>query len=90
LFGIYYKLIFLQVNDRYLIYLYRTRQRTSVETLYNVHSSSTPIEILRRICEQCGIQDIEYFDPVLCDGVSKILIYTKKKKIFLFRSYLDT
>ena len=72
LFGINYKLIFSkQMIVLFPIYLYRTRQRTSVETLSNVHSSSTPIEILRRICEQCGIQDIEYFDPVLCDGVSK-------------------
>lgn len=49
---------------------YRTRQRTSIETLSNVHSSSTPNEILRRICEQCAITDIEHFDPVLCDGVN--------------------
>lgn len=48
-----------------------TRQRTTIETLSNVHSSSTPIDILRGICEQCAISDVEYFDPVLCDGVIK-------------------
>ena len=54
-----------------LILVSRTRRRTTMETLANVHSSSTPIEILRRICEQCAISDVEYFDPVLCDGVIK-------------------
>jgi RAP1 GTPase activating protein 1 len=63
-----------QNKQRLVVSIVRTRQRTSVETLYNVHSSSTPIEILRRICEQCGIQDIEYFDPVLCDGTHDLLL----------------
>ncbi|CAF5148913.1 unnamed protein product, partial [Rotaria magnacalcarata] len=32
------------------------------------------IDILRRICDQCAITDIEYFDPVLCDGTHTLLI----------------
>ncbi len=41
-----------------------------MEIIPNIHSSSTSMEILRRICEQCAITDVEYFDPVLCDGVN--------------------
>jgi hypothetical protein len=52
--------------------LYRTRQRTSIESLLDVSSSLSSIDILRRICDQCAIVDIEYFDPVLCDGVGFI------------------
>jgi hypothetical protein len=55
----------------FFCYSYRTRQRTAIEFLTDVHSSTPPIDILRRICEQCAITDIEYFDPVLCDGVIK-------------------
>ncbi len=54
--------------------LYRTRQRTSIESLLDVSSSLSSIDILRRICDQCAIVDIEYFDPVLCDGVGFIQI----------------
>ena len=53
----------------------RTRQRTFIESIFDAHSSSTPIDILRRISEQCGITDIEYFDPVLCDGVNKRIFF---------------
>lgn len=47
------------------------RQGTSIETLSEAHWPVIPADILRRICEQCAIADIEYFDPVLCDGVSQ-------------------
>lgn len=47
----------------------RTRLGTTIESLSDVSVSATPIDILRRICEQCALTDIEYFDPVLCDGV---------------------
>ena len=49
--------------------LNRTRQRTSIESLLDVSSTLSSIDILRRICDQCAITDIEHFDPVLCDGV---------------------
>ncbi len=52
-----------------LFFLYRTRQRTLIESLLNVPSAFSSMDILRRLCEQCAITDIEYFDPVLCDGV---------------------
>jgi hypothetical protein len=57
------------IRNDYALFLYRTRQRTSIESLINVQASFSSIDILRRICEQCAITDIEYFDPVLCDGV---------------------
>ena len=47
----------------------RTRLGTTIESLSDVIVSATPIDVLRRICEQCAMTDIEYFDPVLCDGV---------------------
>ena len=49
----------------------RTRQGTSIESLADLPSSAIPVDVLRRICEQCAINDIEYFDPVLCDGVRR-------------------
>jgi hypothetical protein len=68
----------------FFFYLYRTRLRTSIESIYDIQSSSSPIDILRRICEQCSITDIEYFDPMLCDGVNKNKNSLKKKRFFFF------
>lgn len=59
----------------------RTRLRTSIESLLDIPSSLSSIEILRRICDQCSMTDIEYFDPVLCDGVK---IQKKNRFSFLF------
>ncbi|CAF1047508.1 unnamed protein product [Adineta steineri] len=59
-----------QNKQRSIMSIVRTRQRTLIESIFDIHSSSTANDILRRICEQCAITDIEYFDPVLCDGVS--------------------
>ena len=54
-------------------FLFRTRQRTFVESLFDVPSSCSSLEILRRVCNQFGLTDIEYFDPIFCDGVSFLL-----------------
>jgi hypothetical protein len=63
-----------QNKQRSVLAIVRTRQRTSIEIISNIHSSSTSMEILRRICEQCAITDVEYFDPVLCDGAHELLL----------------
>ncbi|CAF4568839.1 unnamed protein product [Rotaria sp. Silwood2] len=54
-------------QQRYIKTIVRTRQRTSIESLLYIPSSFSSIDILRRICEQCAITNIEYFDSVLCD-----------------------
>jgi len=53
----------------HVFFFYRTRQRTSVELLLDIPSSLSSLDILRRICDQCALSDIEYFDPVFFDGV---------------------
>ncbi|CAF4521442.1 unnamed protein product [Rotaria socialis] len=63
-----------QNKQRSIMSIVRTRQGTSIESISDIHSSCTPFEILRRLCEQCSITDIEYFDPVLCDGTHDLLI----------------
>ncbi|CAF0742340.1 unnamed protein product [Rotaria sordida] len=63
-----------QDKQRYVMAILRARQRTSIESLLDIPSSLSSIDILRRICDQCGITDIEYFDPVLCDGSHDLLI----------------
>ncbi|CAF2894408.1 unnamed protein product [Rotaria sp. Silwood2] len=63
-----------QNKQRSIMSIVRIRQRTLIETIFDIHSSSTPLDILRRICEQCAITDIEYFDPVLCDGAHDLLL----------------
>ncbi|CAF1628257.1 unnamed protein product [Rotaria magnacalcarata] len=63
-----------QNKQRSIMSIVRTRQGTSIESISDMHSSCTPFEILRRLCEQCSITDIEYFDPVLCDGTHDLLI----------------
>jgi len=72
-----------------LLFIHRTRLRTSIESISDIHSSLNPIDILRRICEQCSITDVEYFDPMLCDGVKKNK-NSFEKKTFSFSLYLDT
>ncbi|CAF3368017.1 unnamed protein product, partial [Rotaria sp. Silwood2] len=49
-------------QQRYIKTIVRTRQRTSIESLLYIPSSFSSIDILRRICEQCAITNIEYFD----------------------------
>ncbi|CAF1197303.1 unnamed protein product [Adineta steineri] len=63
-----------QNKQRSIMSIVRTRQRTLIESIFDIHSSSTANDILRRICEQCAITDIEYFDPVLCDGTHDLLL----------------
>ncbi|CAF1101802.1 unnamed protein product [Rotaria sp. Silwood1] len=63
-----------QDQQRYVMAIVRTRQRTSIESILDIPSSISSIDILRRICDQCAINDIEYFDPVLCDGAHDLLI----------------
>ncbi|CAF0794556.1 unnamed protein product [Rotaria sordida] len=63
-----------QNKQRSIMSIVRIRQRTSIETLLDIHPSCTPSDILRRICEQCAIADVEYFDPVLCDGAHDLLL----------------
>ena len=52
----------------------RTRQGTSIESLADLPSAAIPVDVLRRICEQCAIYDVDYFDPVLCDGVRRAML----------------
>ncbi|CAM2706512.1 unnamed protein product [Rotaria socialis] len=61
-------------KQRFIMAIVRTRQQTSIESLLYIPSTCSSIDILRRICEQCAITDIEYFDPVLCDGTHDLLI----------------
>jgi hypothetical protein len=70
----------------------RTRQRTSIESLVDVHSSIAPADILRRLCEQCSIIDIDYFDPVLCDGVcqSTSVCHRHRTETHVLIELLDT
>ncbi|CAF0813542.1 unnamed protein product [Rotaria sp. Silwood1] len=63
-----------QNKQRSIMSIIRTRLRTFIETISDIHSLSTPLDILRRLCEQCAITDIEYFDPVLCDGAHDLLL----------------
>ena len=68
----------------FYVYLPRTRQRTCIEYMSDVNSSSN-FNILRRICEKCGITDVEYFDPVLCDGVKNNDTFKYNCNILIFR-----
>ncbi|CAF2127795.1 unnamed protein product [Rotaria magnacalcarata] len=61
-------------KQRFIMAIVRTRQQTSIESLLDISSTCSSIDILRRICDQCAITDIEYFDPVLCDGTHTLLI----------------
>ncbi|CAF4518259.1 unnamed protein product, partial [Rotaria sp. Silwood2] len=61
-------------KQRYVMAIVRTRHRTSIESLLDIPSSLSSIDILRRICDQCAITDIEYFDPILCNGAHDLLI----------------
>ncbi|CAF0746655.1 unnamed protein product [Adineta steineri] len=63
-----------QDKQRYIMAIVRTRQRTSVESLSDIPASCSSLDTLRRICDQCAITDIEYFDPILCDGTRDLLI----------------
>jgi len=69
-----YKFSIDQTKQRSIMAIVRTRQGTSIETLSDVHSPIIPADILRRICEECAITDVEYFDPVLCDGTHELLL----------------
>ncbi|UJR23704.1 hypothetical protein I4U23_026685 [Adineta vaga] len=63
-----------QDKQRYIMAIVRTRQRTYVEQLFDIPVSCFSLDILRRICDQCALTDIEYFDPVLCDGTRDLLL----------------
>ncbi|CAF0933796.1 unnamed protein product [Adineta ricciae] len=63
-----------QNKQRSVMSIVRTRQRTLIESLTDIPSSMAPSDILHRICEQCAINDVEYFDPVLCDGAHDLLL----------------
>ncbi len=72
----------LPMNIYHVFFFYRTRQRTSVELLLDIPSSLSSLDILRRICDQCAISDIEYFDPVFFDGVK--IVQTEDNLFFYF------
>ncbi|CAF1167389.1 unnamed protein product [Adineta ricciae] len=63
-----------QNKQRSVMSIVRTRQRTLIESFTDIPSSMAPSDILHRICEQCAINDVEYFDPVLCDGAHDLLL----------------
>ncbi|CAF0877590.1 unnamed protein product [Adineta ricciae] len=63
-----------QNKQRYILTVVRTRQRTFVESLFDLPSSCSSLEILRRICNQRALTDIEYFDPIFCDGARDLLL----------------
>ncbi|CAF0724252.1 unnamed protein product [Didymodactylos carnosus] len=53
-------------------FIVRTKQQTYIQTISDTNSS-VGLKILNKICENCDINDVDKFDPILCDGAQELL-----------------